>query len=204
MKTLTIQSQRESREARIGMAAGGNSGQEASKTGCRSMDEESWVATLERYGAQMRLFALQFAHCREDAEDIVQEAFVRFWQGRSKTLPMERQVAHLFGCVRWSALDWRRRQSRRRAREERFAADAAEESYFEDDVARREWAREVRLALQALPEGQRQVVVLKVWAQLTFAEIGESLGVSPHTASSRYRYALESLKRKLGSEGSYV
>ena len=49
-------------------------------------------------------------------------------------------------------------------------------------------------ALASLPDEQREVVVLKIWGQLTFEEAAAVIGVSPNTAASRYRYALEKLK----------
>lgn len=58
----------------------------------------------------------------------------------------------------------------------------------------------IRNALGALPPVQREVVVLKVWHGMTFAEIGRALGIPDNTAASRYRYALQKLRRKLGDE----
>ncbi|QEG02510.1 ECF RNA polymerase sigma factor SigE [Stieleria maiorica] len=52
-------------------------------------------------------------------------------------------------------------------------------------------------ALASLPAPQSEVVVLKIWEQLTFAEIAEVLQITPSTAASRYRYALEKLAGKL-------
>jgi RNA polymerase sigma-70 factor (ECF subfamily) len=55
----------------------------------------------------------------------------------------------------------------------------------------------VETALQDLPQNQRAVLHLKVWENLTFAQIGEALEISPHTAASRYRYALDKLRAVL-------
>jgi RNA polymerase sigma-70 factor (ECF subfamily) len=55
----------------------------------------------------------------------------------------------------------------------------------------------VRLALRKLPPTQAEVVVLKIWEEMTFAEVGEILGQSPNTAASRYRYALQKLAQHL-------
>jgi len=52
-------------------------------------------------------------------------------------------------------------------------------------------------ALEALPAEQREVLALKVDGELTFEEIGGLLNVSPNTAASRYRYALEKLRDAL-------
>ncbi|MEJ6570021.1 MAG: sigma factor-like helix-turn-helix DNA-binding protein, partial [Akkermansiaceae bacterium] len=46
-------------------------------------------------------------------------------------------------------------------------------------------------------EKLREVLTLKIWGGLTFAEIGKVLSLSNNTAASRYRYALEQLQKKL-------
>ena len=55
----------------------------------------------------------------------------------------------------------------------------------------------VGAAVLELPEDQRETVILKIYAGLTFAEIAELGGVSLATAASRYRYALEKLAESL-------
>jgi RNA polymerase sigma-70 factor (ECF subfamily) len=52
-------------------------------------------------------------------------------------------------------------------------------------------------AVERLPNEQREVVILKIWNELTFAEIGHVLEISQNTAASRYRYALGALKKIL-------
>jgi RNA polymerase sigma-70 factor (ECF subfamily) len=49
----------------------------------------------------------------------------------------------------------------------------------------------------SLPHDQREVLVLKIWNELTFNEIAGALGISQNTAASRYRYALANLKKSL-------
>ena len=56
---------------------------------------------------------------------------------------------------------------------------------------------ELEQALQSLPFEQRELVALKIDGELTFAEIAEVLNISPNTAASRYRYALEKLREAL-------
>ena len=54
-------------------------------------------------------------------------------------------------------------------------------------------------SLAALPLEQREVIALKIDAELTFAQIGAVLGVNPNTVASRYRLALEKLRTALGA-----
>ena len=51
--------------------------------------------------------------------------------------------------------------------------------------------------LAELPVAQREVIVLKIWHEYTFEEIGTILEISPNTAAGRYRYGLEKLQHRL-------
>ena len=55
----------------------------------------------------------------------------------------------------------------------------------------------LRDAVQKLSPKLREVVVMKTWGGLTFLQISEALAISPNTAASRYRYALEQLAQEL-------
>ena len=52
-------------------------------------------------------------------------------------------------------------------------------------------------ALAELPAEQRAVVHLKLWEQMTFAEIADALDIPANTAASRYRYGLDKLQALL-------
>ena len=55
----------------------------------------------------------------------------------------------------------------------------------------------IRRAISRLPKKQAEVVVLKVWENLTFSEVADVLDESPNTIASRYRYALQKLTEVL-------
>jgi RNA polymerase sigma-70 factor (ECF subfamily) len=57
--------------------------------------------------------------------------------------------------------------------------------------------RAVWAALRGLPPEQAEVVVLKIWEQMTFAQIAQTLEISPNTAASRYQYAMAKLTERL-------
>jgi RNA polymerase sigma-70 factor (ECF subfamily) len=155
-------------------------------------NHEDWKSCFSEIGPGLLLFARQWTRSAADAEDIVQEAFVKFWRRNHKI----NNRALLYATVRSIALDFIRRDKRRARREASvFAeADPTVEPQFE-------WEDEAQLALAAavscLPHDQREVLVLKIWSELTFSEIGSALGISQNTAASRYRYALANLKKSL-------
>jgi RNA polymerase sigma-70 factor (ECF subfamily) len=167
---------------------------------------EDWRSCFQQLGPRLLIFARQWLPSVADAEDAVQEAFIRFWR-KHRVFQTENQGL-LFAAVRSAALDHLRRENRRLRREQTAFFDggaalnmAAAGSLFEPVQpclgASQEQAQLLESAVRQLPPEQREVVALKVWGELTFAEIAVALGIPQNTASSRYRYALSSLRKIL-------
>jgi RNA polymerase sigma-70 factor (ECF subfamily) len=155
-------------------------------------DHQNWKTCFNQLAPGLVLFARQWVRTSADAEDIVQEAFVRFW--RTKRDVGNRGL--LYATVRTVALDLIRKDTRRARREVEASWDSAQSVEPQFDHAD-DSQRLLAVALDRLPREQREVLVMKVWNELTFAEIGEGLGISQNTAASRYRYALAALKKDL-------
>ena len=153
---------------------------------------EDWKVCFSELAPGLVLFARQFVRTSADAEDIVQDAFVRFWRRQHSI----ENRALLYATVRSTALDRLRSDQRRAGREGSAALDRAEhiEPQF---TAIDEGQQLLAAAVERLPNEQREVVVLKIWSELTFAEIASILEISQNTAASRYRYALGALKKTL-------
>ena len=156
---------------------------------------EDWKVCFSEIGPGLVLFARQWVRSATDAEDIVQEAFVRFWRRNHNVA----NRALLYATVRSIALDFIRRDSRR-ARREAVAVSEAEQSVQPEFQLEDESQQALVMALDRLPKDQREVLVMKIWNELTFAEIGQALGVSQNTAASRYRYALAALRKILPTQ----
>jgi len=159
---------------------------------------DSWRECYRELAPKLLLFARQWAP--QDAEDIVQSAFVRFWKKHQSADRSHYPV--LFAAVRTIALDHLRGDERRVRRENHPDAPVPRDGapYFElaaDDMDRTARAVAVERALHAIPDDQREVVVLKIWGELTFQEIAETLGAPLNTITARYRYALEKLRDRI-------
>ncbi len=156
---------------------------------------KEWVAVN---GPKLLLFARGWANCRHDAEDLVQEAILRLWHYQADKGAAPPDLPLAFSTIRFCGLNHYRSESRRRKREESviFLNDFQDvwlDPVLEDD----EEAAFLREAVQNLSPKLREVVVMKTWGGLTFAQISETLAISPNTAASRYRYALEQLAHEL-------
>jgi RNA polymerase sigma-70 factor (ECF subfamily) len=157
---------------------------------------DEWAVWLDRHGAALVLLARQWVASRADAEDVVQEAFVRFWRSRQRVAD---PAAYLYASVKHCALDWQRDRSRRSRREE-AAARAEGEPLFAGPLEQGERRAAIDAALRSLPESQREVLVMKIWGGLSFPQIALALRIPANTAASRYRYALAKLREQLAEE----
>ena len=154
--------------------------------------DENWKTCFSQLAPGLLLFARQWARSAADAEDIVQEAFVRFWR-------KQHDIANrglLYATVRSIALDFLRRDSRR-ARRESIAVSESDQTVQPLFEIEDESQRALVAALDVLSNEQREVLVMKIWNDLSFSEIGQALEISQNTAASRYRYGLAALKRAM-------
>lgn len=154
--------------------------------------QADWRRWLEEHAPKFLLFARQQARSEADAQDLVQEAVVEASQRQNDGRPPP--PALVFATVRRRAIDLARREDRRTGRELAAMASASE-CWFDTSVEERELSQLIQSAMSRLPDMYREVITLKVWGELTFAEIADTVGIPANTAASRYRYGLEELRR---------
>lgn len=143
---------------------------------------------LDQHGAALALYAAQWS---PTPDDCVQEALIEL--ARTRPLP-EQPVAWVYRVVKCRALNSARAQRRRNEREQ--AAWMSRLTSLDD---RSELERaELIDALSQLSHQLREIVVLKVWGNLTFAEIAAVVESSPSTIHRQYQTALETLREKWG------
>jgi RNA polymerase sigma-70 factor (ECF subfamily) len=157
--------------------------------------EEAFAALYDDFAPTLFRVAASLLGSSHDAEDAVQEVFVGVVRARARLPKVEDLRAYLFAALRRAAM---RLASARRERslspEELLSLSVHQIKDADIDEALR-----LERALRKLPLEQREIVALKVDGGLTFAEIATVLAISPNTAASRYRYALEKLRAALES-----
>lgn len=145
-------------------------------------------------GQRLVRFAAALTRHQQDAEDCVQAALTRLAAHPHLLQRLERPWPYMLRMVRNEVLSEARRG--KRCKPTSNLEDLV--TYCPVDEAEREESRrEVWQALRALPADQAEVVVLKIWEEMTFAQIAEVLDLSPHTVASRYQYAMVKLTAKL-------
>jgi len=170
-----------------------------------------WRAWLEIHGAKLLLFARQQTRSEQDAEDVFQEALVKLAKKTSAgefTGGQDAWIPYLYTQIRREAIDLGRKVDRRDRREQIVVEDqkalqvTQRDPWFESSSDMNERASILQKALQELPTKFSEVVIMKIWGDQTFADIGEALDISINTAASRYRYGLEALRKSLATQRS--
>ncbi len=161
---------------------------------------DAWKQWLAENGPRLLVVARQWCQSRADAEDLVQEAILRLWHVQAEKGGLPPDLPLVYSTIRFCGLNLYRSDTRRRRREEAVIylndhKDVWLDPLLEED----EEAMLLRDAVARLSPKLREVVVMKTWGGLTFAQISTALAISPNTAASRYRYALEQLAGQLRS-----
>ncbi|MBI2264927.1 MAG: RNA polymerase sigma factor [Armatimonadetes bacterium] len=145
---------------------------------------------FELYAEPLFRYALILIRRADDAEEILQRFFLRLIRNRNLLQSVRNIKAYLYKSLRNEALNFIRE-----SREECTLPDHLLE--VPSKAQERAQAAEIEEALGKLPQEQREIIVLKVYENLKFREIGELLEIPQDTAASRYRYALEKLRKAL-------
>jgi RNA polymerase sigma-70 factor (ECF subfamily) len=142
-------------------------------------------------------FAVTLTRNQHDAEDAVQATLVKVAARPRLLADATRPWPYLLQMVRNESLAVARRKQRCVA-----AGNLSDLATVRrvDDLEQEDSHRAVWAALRSLPSVQAEVVVLKIWEAMTFAEIAEVLGASPNTVASRYQYAMAKLSQRLAKE----
>jgi RNA polymerase sigma-70 factor, ECF subfamily len=146
----------------------------------------------DAYSGAIYRQALAILGSAADAEDVLQDVFLQLVRRRGD--PIRDLKAYLLTAARHHACSSLRRRRR-------HAPDGAPEALMPPPACSLQPPEDlavVREALRTLPAEQRQVVILRIYEELTFAEIGRAVRASVNTVASRYRYALKKLRQALG------
>lgn len=151
--------------------------------------DENWAAWIDENGKAFFLYARQQCRSESDAKDVLQDALTETWNKTSKGLPNRSLV---FATIRRRAIDFGRSTDRRAIRE--FKYNGKGENWFLPDYSVSDVRHQLASAIETLPDTLREVLILKIWGDLTFPAISQLIGIPTATATSRYRYALERLR----------
>ena len=158
--------------------------------------------------SRLRNFIRRRVADSRDAEDILQEIFYKLWEANSLLMPIDHVTGWLFRVARNSVVDLFRKQKPERFSDNSVADEDDELPQWEDLLpspdagpealyVRRVLLDELELALDELPDEEREVFVAHELEGRSFKELSAESGVNVNTLLSRKRYAVLHLRERL-------
>jgi RNA polymerase sigma-70 factor (ECF subfamily) len=205
------ESQRAKPELRLVPRAGqGTMPDEALLAAFLQGDDGAFGQLCARHEPLVLSLVRRWARSPEDARDLAQRTFLRALQAARKSVRGASRLARPVEFRRWLvriAVNLAKNHARDEARAGRVALEAlgpaeGREPEAPSLVLRRERERHLRRAVAALPPRQREVLTLRVDAELPFAEIAAALGITENSAKVSFHHATRALRAALAEEDS--
>jgi len=166
-------------------------------------DDDALAEAYDQWSALVHALALRITGDHAAAQDVTQEVFVHLWQHPDRYDP-DRGALRGWLCLlaRSRALDWlRARRAQDRCHTAAAAAIAAPPVEVDDGLVWQAEAKAVRAAVAALPDRQREAVLLAYYHGRTYRQVAHDLNIPEGTAKWRLRAALTGLADSLTAEG---
>ena len=161
-----------------------------------SGDETALAALIDRYAASVHAYLLRHSNSREDADDLLQETWVRVARSARSFDTARRFRSWIYGIATNLARDlFRRRMTRDRALRDLATRPAAAPRTDSVDHG------ELRGRIAELPENMRAVLLLRYYEGMSEAEMAEVLNVPRGTIKSRLHASLRRLRGEYGVSG---
>jgi RNA polymerase sigma-70 factor (ECF subfamily) len=156
--------------------------------------EKAFETIYRQYHRLMYAVAFRYLASPEDAEDMVADVFVRFWE-MHRTIVIETSLRNYLYTMMKNMILNRWRKS-----EPVFIADYSEAQQKEDDdgfekmLEQKELLEQIHKAIDDLPEQKRRICLMKLEENLRNEEIAKRMNISPNTVKTHYMQALRQLR----------
>lgn len=157
-----------------------------------------WNGLAERYGDRIFLVARSIVRDDSLAHDVAQDALLKIGRALDGRAPAQDCEAWALRVAGNAARDALRKKTRRH--EVPIESDIADEARPDQEAVRDESVEKVAAAIEALPAGPRDVLLLKFREGLSGPEIAAALGVSLEAAWQKLSRAMRLLKSRLSEE----
>lgn len=166
---------------------------------CRRGEREAFDLLVARYQRDVYRLCYRYVGNHEDAHDMAQEAFLKAYRGLKSFRGKSAFSTWLYRIAVNSCLNFR---AARRPHGDTVPDELPDGGEAAGErMIRRQRERQVREAVQRLPEKQRATLILKVYHELTHEEVAGVLGSTVGTVKANLFHALANLRRLLGETG---
>ncbi len=166
--------------------------------------DASFEALFARYAKGLLVYAREYVQTQQEAEDIVQDVFVRVWE-RMDRLSDDTVRSFLFRSTHNGCLNHLDRLRVRTQYQDTILRDGNPPDALDPELYVRDELRAcIADAISKLPPGQQRAFIMSRVEGLSYAEIGARLDISPRTVEKHVELATKALRRHLAEYISLV
>lgn len=163
--------------------------------------EQFFNSIVKEYSTQLYWHVRSIVGNHEDADDLLQEIFIKVWESLPSFRGDSRVFTWLWRIATNESISFLRRQRVRAALQFQSMDSVAgqmvsSDPYFNGDKAQRALSK----AILKLPARQRQVFCMRYYEELSYEDISEITGASVGALKASYHFAEEKIRREVGAE----
>lgn len=167
----------------------------------REGSQDAFEQLFERYSQKLYRFSLSYLKSETEAEEIVQDVFLKLWENRSKLRNETSFQSYLF-TIAFNAI---RKYFNQKARDERFRIGiiellSEENPSLESNPDFELLVRKLKLLIDEMPDRRREIFIKRKKEEKSVREIAAELEISPKTVENQITEAMNYLKKEFGKE----
>jgi len=164
-------------------------------------DKVDLESLFKEFYDRLVYFSVQFVKDKDQAQDIVQDAFIKYWNQHETVTPNRIAIKNfLYSTVRNASLNVIRHEKVRESYVQQQGGAEPEEQPVIDAIIAAEVISKIHAAVQSLPESHRQISVMGYFDGKKNNEIADELNMSVNTVKKQKQKALQLLRMKLEPE----
>ena len=164
-------------------------------------DLQSFSLLFDRYGKRLYHFALSYLKSAEDAEEVVQEVFLKIWDNRADLSAEKSLESYLFTIARNGILNTIRKSKYERAYQNFVKIHPGKNVLLEEELNFHELERAYQAAIAQLSPRRKEIFLLSREEVLTNAEIAARMDISVKTVENQMTAAIFEIRKNLRSLG---
>ena len=162
-------------------------------------DEQAFELLFRRYYSKLRGFVNKFLHNHEEAEEIVEEIFIKIWENRKSINPNDSLVSYMFKMAQNMSLNTLRKKKTESKTIEVLKAEYIDSVYLYgyEDYRFRELENNIVCAIEQISPRSKEVFLLSRMRGLKYNQIADKLNISVKTVETHISKALKILRLQL-------
>lgn len=162
---------------------------------------EAFRDLFNQYGKKLFSFSLAYLDNAQEAEEIVQEVFLKIWKVRENLLSEKSFDSYIFTITKNAVLNTIRKSKSEKVYKNYVKLNPGKDVLLDDELDFRELETAYKNSIEQLSPRRKEIFVLSREQNLTNAEIAKKLGISVKTVDNQVTSALSEIKNTLRSAG---